>query len=77
MGLFGQLSSKRHIGFSNARSLLAAITAKGGYMSVAERENMTKVALATHNSSKSKFGRRTFTGVKKRLKQSQIPDCMC
>ena len=48
MGFFGQLSCKRHIGYSNARSLLAAITAKGGYMTVAQREEMTRVALAEH-----------------------------
>ena len=75
MGFFGQLSCKRHIGYSNARSLLAAITAKGGYMTVAEREQMTKVALAEHKRSRSRFGQRTFTGVQKKLKQSQMPDC--
>ena len=77
MGFFGQLSCKRHIGYSNARSLLAAITAKGGYMTVAQREEMTRVALAEHKCSRSRFGRRTFTGVKKNLKKSQMPDCMC
>ena len=77
MGFFGQLSCKRHIGYSNARSFFAASTAKGGYMTVAQREEMTRVALAEHKCSRSRFGRRTFTGVKKNLKKSQMPDCMC
>ena len=32
MAHFGQLSAKKHIGFSNAESLLAAITARAGYL---------------------------------------------
>lgn len=77
MGFFGQLSCKRHIGYSNARSLLAAITTTGGYMTVEERERLTKHALAQHNGSRSRYGKRTFTGIQKNLKKSQKPDCNC
>ena len=75
MGFFGQLSCKRHIGYSNARSLLAAITAKGGYMTVAEREQMTKVALAEHQTQQVKVWTANFYRGQKKLKQSQMLDC--
>ena len=74
MGHFGQLSCKRHVGFSNARSFLESITARGGFLTNEQRELMTKHVLAKQNQNRSRFGKRTFSGVKKNLKQSQTLD---
>ena len=71
MAHFGQLSAKKHVGFSNAKSLLTAITARAGYLSIADREKTTKHALAKRSENRSKFGKKSFTGVKKNLKASQ------
>ena len=71
MAHFGQLSAKKHIGFSNAQSLLRAIASRAGYLSVADREKMTKTVIAKNSQNRSKFAKKSFTGVKKNLKQSQ------
>ena len=71
MAHFGQLRAKKHIGFSNAESLLASITARAGYLSNVDREKATKHALAVRSANRSKYGKPGFTGVKKALKQSQ------
>ena len=71
MAHFGQLSAKKHVGFSNAKSLLAAITARAGYLSNVDREMMTKHVLAKSSQNRSKFAKKSFSGVKKNLKQSQ------
>ena len=72
---FGHKSVKPHLGFSNTRSLLNGIAARAGYLSNSDRENFTKIRLAKHAESKSRHAK-TFTGVRKNLKASQIPDCM-
>ena len=72
MGKFGGPSPKRHVAWSNDEAFVQELLARGGFMSITERNALgtTKLVKRGH-----KNGVPTFTGCKKLLKNSQSPDC--
>ena len=70
---FGGASVKRHMVLSNCRGFLGSLTARGGYLSIEERNKMAKIKLAIQHSNRSGSVKNKFSGVKKLLKASQIP----
>lgn len=68
MGKFGGPSPKRHVAWSNDEAFVQELLARGGFMSITERNALgtTKLVKRGH-----KNGVPTFTGCKKLLKNSQ------
>ena len=75
MGKFGALTLKRHVGWSNDFGFMDSLMREGGWVSPAERQAFGNIKLATRGVSK-KTGKPTYTGCKKRLKQSQRFVCI-
>ena len=73
MGCFGSGTPKRHVIWSNDRSFIETLIKAGGYLSTTQRDHMAGQALATHKVD-PRTGKKQFTGVKKRLKNSQTFD---
>ena len=69
MRCFGGPSPKRHIGWSNDEGFMRQLMERGGFLSVADRDNLT-ARLAKRGTNKA--GKSHFTGCKKLLKQSQL-----
>ena len=77
---FGAASVKRHLGLTNDEKLLGFLTDTAGHLTHGQKELMVKVKLCTQNESRSSHPsvrkkKKTFTGVRDLLKQSQNLDC--
>ena len=70
MGCFGGESVKRHVVWSNDYEFIDGLIAAGGFLSAAARQALSGRALASH-ARDPKTGKKTFTGIRKRLKDSQ------
>ena len=70
MGCYGGEFAKRHVVWSNDRAYIDSIITNGGFLSHTAKQALAGRALAIH-SRDPVTGKKTFTGVKKNLKQSQ------
>ena len=71
MGKFNGPSPKRHLAWSNDCGFVQELVARGGYLSMVERQ-----ALLTRLAKRgTKNGKATFQGVKKTMKKSQPLCC--
>ena len=70
---FGGASVERHMVLSNCRGFLGSLVAKGGYLTVEDRNKMAKIKLAVQHANRSGHVKNKFSGVKKLLKASQSP----
>ena len=64
-------SLKRHLALSNCEEFLASLTARGGYVSMQERDTLVKIKLAAQGKNRSGRVNNKFAGIKKLLKASQ------
>ena len=71
MACFDGSSAKRHKIWSNDASFIGDIISRGGYLSHTAKSHLASAALVTQRVD-PRTGIRTFTGVKKKLKASQI-----
>ena len=71
MGKFGGPSPKRHLLWSNDEMFVRQVMARGGYLSNAEKD-LLRTRLA---KTRTRHGKTTFHGVKKKLKESQPLCC--
>ena len=69
MAKYGAPTPKRELGWSNDETFMREIVAKGGYLSQAEKARLGKSMLATVGVNWA--GKRTYSGVAKKLKNSQ------
>ena len=74
MGCYGASSPKRHVIWSNDYDFVERIISAGGYLSATQRAQMASHALANHTVDPV-TGKKRFTGVKKKLKDSQTLTC--
>ena len=73
MAKFGGPSPKRHVGWSNDKSFIQMLLDQGGYLSLDERRNAGHVKLVKRGHVD---GKRTYTGIRKMLKQSQLLEAL-
>ena len=71
MGKYGSQSAKPHRGWSNDWHLLALIHERAGHITSDEKKALKDAQLVKIGQSKS--GKRTWTGRKEALKNSQLP----
>ena len=71
MGKYGSPSAKPHRGWSNDWGLVTLIHERAGHITCDEKKALRESQLATTGQSKS--GKRTWTGNKQALKNSQLP----
>ena len=70
MGCYGGESAKRHVIWSNDKEFIDSIVTSGGFLSHTAKQALAGRALAIHTRDPV-TGKKTFTGVRKNLKQSQ------
>ena len=70
MGCFQGQTMKRHVIWSNDFQFIRSIVDAGGFLSTAAKQALSGRALAVHKTDPI-TGQKKFTGVKKRLKDSQ------
>ena len=75
MGCFEGETAKRHCIWSNDYAFVKSIVASGGYLSVPAKAALSRRALATSTVDPI-TGKKSFTGVKKKLKASQSLACI-
>ena len=74
MGAFESSTAKRHVIWSNDERFISRIVEAGGYLSLEQKKALAGQALCT-NKVDPRTGRKTFTGIKKRVKASQTFAC--
>ena len=70
MGKFGASTPKRQLGWSNDYDFIDGLVRSGGFLSAAEKQQLADVKLAVTHTNK--HGKSVYTGVKKKLKESQL-----
>ena len=75
MGCFQGQTMKRHVIWSNDCKFIRSIVAAGGFLSASAKQALAGRALVIHKTDPV-TGQKRFTGVKKRLKDSQSLVCL-